>query len=298
MGFRTIYIKECEKISLENNNLKLTKMDLSNFLIPLDDIEMIFIEDPKCKITTRIITECVAKNVSIVLCNQNYLPSAIITRLYGSRNQVKFLYNQIEQLQSKKDKLWESILKQKIFNHISVVKNVMPDDNEFLSLLKNDYNLVKGGDKNYVEGVEARSYFRKIFGDNFLRSSEDGINVALNYGYSIINSEIIRTLVKCGLNPMIGIHHKNMENYYNLASDFIEPYRSFVDLFVYKNQSQIYLPLSIEIRSEMIKLLNSTVLINGSKYSLANSISIMIYSYIEYLDTGLIDCIKLPYFNE
>jgi len=298
MGFRTIYIKECEKISLENNNLKLTKVDLSNFLMPLDDIEIIFIEDPKCIITSRIITECVEKNISIILCGKNYLPSAIITKLYGSRNQVKFLYNQIEQLQSKKDKLRESILKQKIFNHISVVKSILPNDNEFLSLLKNDYNLVKGCDKNYIEGVEARSYFRKIFGDDFFRSNNDGINIALNYGYSIINAEIIRTLVKCGLNPMIGVHHKNMENYYNLASDFIEPYRAFVDLFVYKNQFQIFLPLSIEIRSEIIKLLNLPVLINGSKYSLSNSISIMIYSYIEYLDTGLIDCIKLPYFNE
>ena len=245
MGFRQIYIEETAELSLHNDNIKIEKNDKS-FLLPISDIDLIFVENPRVVFTARLVTQLSKNNVTLVLCDEKYIPTSISLPLNGSNNQIEIFNLQIEQLPSKKDKLWEYIIRQKIINHSSTIKLIFKDLRylEFLEYSKN----IKSGDKTFIEGAEARLYFRNLFGDNFIRHQDDEINLALNYGYSIINSAIIRMLVAAGIDPKIGVHHDNKKNFYNLASDLLEPYRAFVDYYVYKNKEFIGEPLSRHIR--------------------------------------------------
>lgn len=295
MGFRQIYIEETAELSLHNDNIKIEKNDKS-FLLPISDIDLIFVENPRVVFTARLVTQLSKNNVTLVLCDEKYIPTSISLSLNGSNNQIEIFNLQIEQLPSKKDKLWEYIIRQKIINHSSTIKLIFKDLRylEFLEYSKN----IKSGDKTFIEGAEARLYFRNLFGDNFIRHQDDEINLALNYGYSIINSAIIRMLVAAGIDPKIGVHHDNKKNFYNLASDLLEPYRAFVDYYVYKNKEFIGEPLSRHIRLGLVDLLNSEVQINNIKTTLSNSIKIMIYSFIDYLKSGDIKDIKLVSFYE
>lgn len=295
MGFRQIYIEETAELSLHNDNIKIEKNDKS-FLLPISDIDLIFVENPRVVFTARLVTQLSKNNVTLVLCDEKYIPTSISLPLNGSNNQIEIFNLQIEQLPSKKDKLWEYIIRQKIINHSSTIKLIFKDLRylEFLEYSKN----IKSGDKTFIEGAEARLYFRNLFGDNFIRHQDDEINLALNYGYSIINSAIIRMLVAAGIDPKIGVHHDNKKNFYNLASDLLEPYRAFVDYYVYKNKEFIGEPLSRHIRLGLVDLLNSEVQINNIKTTLSNSIKIMIYSFIDYLKSGNIKDIKLVSFYE
>lgn len=295
MGFRQIYIEETAELSLHNDNIKIEKNDKS-FLLPISDIDLIFVENPRVVFTARLVTQLSKNNVTLVLCDEKYIPTSISLPLNGSNNQIEIFNLQIEQLPSKKDKLWEYIIRQKIINHSSTIKLIFKDLRylEFLEYSKN----IKSGDKTFIEGAEARLYFRNLFGDNFIRHQDDEINLALNYGYSIINSAIIRMLVAAGIDPKIGVHHDNKKNFYNLASDLLEPYRAFVDYYVYKNKEFIGEPLSRHIRLGLVDLLNSEVQINNIKTTLSNSIKIMIYSFIDYLKSGDIKDIKLVNFYE
>lgn len=295
MGFRQIYIEETAELSLHNDNIKIEKNDKS-FLLPISDIDLIFVENPRVVFTARLVTQLSKNNVTLVLCDEKYIPTSISLPLNGSNNQIEIFNLQIEQLPSKKDKLWEYIIRQKIINHSSTIKLIFKDLRylEFLEYSKN----IKSGDKTFIEGAEARLYFRNLFGDNFIRHQDDEINLALNYGYSIINSAIIRMLVAAGIDPKIGAHHDNKKNFYNLASDLLEPYRAFVDYYVYKNKEFIGEPLSRHIRLGLVDLLNSEVQINNIKTTLSNSIKIMIYSFIDYLKSGDIKDIKLVSFYE
>lgn len=296
MGFRQIYIEGEVKISLKDGNILFEK-ESKSFTLPIDDIDIIFIENSRSIVTARIISECCKKDISIVFCNEKFLPASICHSLYSSNNQIELFYLQFEQLQSKKDKLWEYIIRSKIQNHAEVVRryfNSQIDAIPFYEYAKN----IKSGDKTFIEGAEARFYFRKLFGNDFIRHAEDSINYALNYGYQIINGAIIRSLVAAGLDTKLGIHHFNKKNFYNLASDFLEPYRAFVDLYVITNLEKIVDPLPKEVRMELINLLNLDVKINDTKTSLSNSIKIMIYSFIDYLNTGEIKDIKLVKFYE
>jgi len=57
----------------------------------------------------------------------------------------------------------------------------------------------------------------------------------LNYGYSVVRSAIVRSLVSTGFHPTFGIHHDNQLNAFNLADDLIEPWRPRVDLVAHNN---------------------------------------------------------------
>lgn len=50
-----------------------------------------------------------------------------------------------------------------------------------------------------------------------------------------MRSAVARTLVAYGFNTVLGVNHCNELNSYNLADDFIEPFRPIVDLWVYSN---------------------------------------------------------------
>lgn len=295
MGFRQIYIEDSAELSLCNDNIKVKKNEKS-FLLPISDIDLIFIENPYVSLTTRLATQLSKNNVTLIMCDEKYIPGSILLPLNGSNNQIEIFTLQIEQLPSKKDKLWEYIIRQKIINHSLVIKLIFKDLQylEFYEYSKN----IKSCDKTFIEGSEARFYFRRLFGQKFIRHQDDEINLALNYGYSIINSAIIRTLVASGIDPKIGVHHDNKKNFFNLASDLLEPYRAFVDYYVYKNKDFIGEPLSRHIRLGLIDLLNQEVQINNIKTTLSNSIKIMIYSFIDYLKSGEIKDIKLVSFYE
>ena len=115
---------------------------------------------------------------------------------------------------------------------------------------------------------------------------DDKINASLNYGYTILASAIIRNLSVFGLNTYLGIHHKSKINNFNLAYDFLEPYRSVVDKFVYDNKDLIVYPLSFDFRKQLINLLNKEVIHNGKKYTVEYSISLLIKSYIKSFSDG------------
>lgn len=74
------------------------------------------------------------------------------------------------------------------------------------------------GDITNREAHAAKVYFNTLMGTTFSRGNEDILlNSGLDYGYAIIRSYLSRVCVGYGLNPQIGIHHKNEYNRFNLA---------------------------------------------------------------------------------
>ena len=150
---------------------------------------------------------------------------------------------------------------------------------------------IKLGDETNREGLAAKMYFKSLFGSEFIRFYDDTINAALNYAYQIVKSSIIRTLSIYGLNSYLGVNHKSKVNNFNLVYDLIEPYRAIVDLYVYKIKDNLTLPLSFEIRKELINILNIPVISNNMKCTLEYSIEVLIKSYIKTISTGEINLI-------
>lgn len=284
MGYRQVIIKKSEKLHFKDKQLIIDK-DNQSTKIPLEDINYILIEDSTTIITTRLLAELGKNAISLIVCDEKYEPTSIMYPYNYHFKQLDVFTHQLEIDDSIKNEFWNQIVKRKIENSIRVLE--MTSKEEFPISKLNEYiNEVIDGDSKNREGLAAKIYFRSIFGSDFIRFYDDNINVALNYGYTILASAIIRNLAVYGLNTYLGIHHNSKINNFNLAYDFLEPYRSVIDKFVYDNKDDIVLPLSFEFRKKLINLLNKEVMHQNKKYTIEYSISLLIKSYIKSFSTG------------
>jgi len=141
-------------------------------------------------------------------------------------------------------------------------------------------NKVKSGDSESIESLAAAYYFKELFGREFTRQSESDMrNAALNYGYAVLRSSIARSLVAYGLNPLFGLWHANQLNAFNLADDFLEPFRPVVDLYVVKNVTK-EANLTPELKRELAGLLYFRVQDSfAHTITLTNAIKNLVASY-------------------
>ena len=284
MGYRQVIIKKSEKLHFKNNQLGIDKEENST-KVPLEDISYILIEDSTTILTTRLLAELGKNAISLIVCDEKFEPTSIMYPYNYHFKQLDVFTNQLEIDDSIKNEFWNQIVKRKIENSIRVLE--MTSTEEFPISKLNEYiNEVIDGDSKNREGLAAKMYFRSLFGSDFIRFYDDNINAALNYGYTLIASAIIRNLAVYGLNTYLGIHHSSKINNFNLAYDFLEPYRSVVDKFIYDNKNDILLPLSFEFRKKLINLLNKEVLHQNKKYTIEYSIGLLIKSYIKSFSTG------------
>lgn len=284
MGYRQVIIKKSEKLHFKDKQLIIDK-DNQSTKIPLEDINYILIEDSTTILTTRLLAELGKNAISLIVCDERFEPTSIMYPYNYHFKQLDVFTHQLEIDDSIKNEFWNQIVKRKIENSIRVLE--MTSKEEFPISKLNEYiNEVIEGDSKNREGLAAKIYFRSIFGSDFIRFYDDNINAALNYGYTILASAIIRNLAVYGLNTYLGIHHNSKINNFNLAYDFLEPYRSVIDKFVFDNKDDIVLPLSFEFRKKLINLLNKEVLHQNKKYTIEYSISLLIKSYIKSFSTG------------
>lgn len=294
MGFRQLYITKAEKLSLANNNLVIRKdKESQEIAFPLEDLDLVFLEDPNAVVSTRLLSELKKVGVSIIFCGPDYLPSSMVVPINGHYLQSDLLNLQINLLPSKKTKLWDMIIRQKIANQMAVLENTVNDGASYLRL-KEYREGVKFGDEKNMEGQAAREYFRALFGEDFIRFGGGPVSSALNYGYSILTGAVIRSVAFNGLNDNLGIWHSNAKNANNLSCDFVEPFRQIVDYFVYTHLGGLDNPLSLQIRGGMVNLLNSQILVAGKKYQVSYAISQFVSQFATYLRTGDISMVSFP----
>lgn len=284
MGYRQIIIKKSEKIHFKDNQLIIEKEGNSS-KIPLEDINYVLIEDSTTILTTRLLAEFGKNAISLIICDEKFEPTSIMYPYNYHFKQLEVFYHQLEISEEIKNEFWNQIVKRKIENSVRVLEMTSKDELPITKLTQYIEEVVDGDSKNR-EGLAAKMYFRSIFGSDFIRFYDDNINAALNYGYTILASAVIRNLAVFGLNTYLGVHHNSKINNFNLAYDFLEPYRSIVDKFIYDNKDEIIYPLSFEFRKSLINLLNKEVLHNDKKYTVEYSIGLLIKSYIKSFSTG------------
>lgn len=92
------------------------------------------------------------------------------------------------------------------------------------------------------EGMAARIYFDALnlslpehlrFAERSQHPALDAVNAYLNYGYGILYSRVEGALIQAGIDPYIGVLHRDEYNRPVLVYDVIEIYRLWIDYVVY-----------------------------------------------------------------
>ena len=92
------------------------------------------------------------------------------------------------------------------------------------------------------EGVASKIYFEALnnvlpeelrFKTRTQKPAMDIINAFLNYGYGVLYGKVESALIKAGIDPYVGVLHRDDYNRPVLVYDVIELYRIWVDYVVY-----------------------------------------------------------------
>ncbi len=292
MAFRTVVIEKAVNVRLDLNNI-VVNYENDKFWINVDEISVIIVDDPRCNVSLNVLSYLCEKGVTVIFCNSSHMPIGSLQTLSLHSRSSKRVKQQIEWNDSAKEYLWTQIVKAKIFNQYKTLEKINTCDK--LPIIYNLLNSITIGDPQNREGTVSRIYFKELFGDTFRRFDEDIINYALNYIYQIIRSKISQEIVAYGYLPSYGIHHKSEFNAYNLADDFIEPFRPICDYFVHDilyNSLDDY--LTPEIKHKLVDILNINVRYNGSKFKLHIVMQFYVQNLFSFLETGEVNKIIFP----
>ena len=289
MSWRTVVITQRAKLDLQMGYLvirmdKITKIHLS-------EINTVLIDSPAVSLTTSLLAELSRKKIKVIFCDEKRLPSSQLIPFYGSHDTSLKYKKQIQWTDEMKKFIWSEIVAEKIKQQAEFLDEKRGEESKLLWKYKSE---VLPGDETNREGHAAKVYFNALFGMEFLRTQENTINAALNYGYSIILSMFAKEIVSQGYFTQLGIFHDNMFNELNLACDLMEPFRILVDRQVYKMNLQEF---GKEEKIELVDILNHSVYIDGNQEYVSKAIRIYSKSIFDALNENDVSQIRF-YKNE
>lgn len=200
--------------------------------VTLDELCCVLLSAQQTTVSKSIMVELAERGIPLIVCGSNFMPISISLPIAANHATTGVLFKQIKTSKPANKRLWKQIVEQKIKHQYLVLKNsCQHPDKAKLAQLKRLQATVKSGDPENCEAQAARIYWQSLFNSSFRRKaqSQDSLNSALNYGYAIIRAATARAICAAGLNPSLGLHHKNNKNSFCLADDLMELYRPLVD---------------------------------------------------------------------
>jgi len=198
----------------------------------------------------------------LVVCDKRGLPAAMLLPLRGFHQPALRLAAQAAAKQPLRKRLWRQIIRAKVRGQAAMLLALTGDDAGLAAMATQ----VKSGDSGNVEGLAARIYWRRLFGDEF-RRDPDGIdhNRFLNYGYGILRAATCRAICAAGLHPGLGLHHHHRANPFCLADDLMEPFRPLVDEIVFQlwTEQRAMAELTPELKKRLLTILNTRLSVGG-----------------------------------
>lgn len=292
MAFRSIIISKATKINLDLNNIVVT-YESEPYHINLEEISTIVIDDPRCLVSLRLLSELCIKGINVIFTDASHKPVGSLTTLYNNVRTPKKHLIQINWDINLKGYLWTNIVREKITNQKSVLEKLKKLDK--INLLDEFLNSIEYGDATNREGLASRTYFKELFGSTFKRFNEDIINFCLNYSYQVLRSKISQEIIACGYIPTLGICHKSEYNQFNLADDIIEVFRPIIDYYLFNIlENNEYEHLTPELKGKLVSVLNERVLYKNNSYKIHSVIRAFLQDIFAFLETGDVEKVSFP----
>ena len=280
MAFRNLIISREAELTLKNKQMQI-KTSLINDTVPIEDIDTVLIENRRTVLSTALLGALGQSGVALFICNEFHMPCAVLLPYLQHSRQHEITKRQLDMTTPTKKQIWKQIVTAKIENQ--AIALALSDKNEISNELLVISKNVKSGDSSHTEGHAAAKYFIALFGDGFTRSNENDLrNSWLNYGYAIFRGCVARTLTVYGFFPTFGVHHHSQLNQFNLADDFMEPFRPLIDLFVAKN-ANAESALTPVVKNSLLNLVNYNIMVDNKKYALSYAIERCVKSFSSML---------------
>ncbi len=225
--------------------------------IPVTKVSSILI-NKSIQLSSNVLFLAIENEIEVILIDKIGKPQGRIwSPKYGSISNIR--KNQVEFTKTAAAVLWiKELLEAKILNQQSLLYSLVKYDFSNMDLIekavrKLESILVKirsaeGARIEEIakqirgyEGSASRVYFETLNVHlpemyQFERRSQhpalDMFNALLNYGYGMLYNHVERTLIMAGIDPYLGVFHRDTHNRPVLVYDVIELYRVWVDFVV------------------------------------------------------------------
>ncbi len=243
---------EGRHLARDRGLMTVSKDGVEDGRVPLDDIGVLLCNARGLTYSNDLMAELARRGASVVLCGDNYLPTAWIWPLEGHHVQALRMRCQLEASLPLRKRLWQALVKAKIAQQAIVLELMGVSGAEVEELARR----VRSGDPDNVEAQAARRYWPRLFGSAFRRDRFGPMpNPLLNYGYTVLRAAVARAVVSAGLHPSLGIHHSNRNNSMCLVDDLMEPFRPMVDYSVAELVSHQREEMTIDVKRDLAAVL-------------------------------------------
>lgn len=244
-------------LNIDNNGF-VVAMGKEKQRIPADSVSSIQISKGAC-ITSEAALLAIQHEIPVLFVNRTGKPEGRIwSPKYGSISAIR--KGQLQFTQSKGAVAWiKGVIERKITNQQAMLmtmttrpetqKNIERD----IHRLEVYRNKVQGLDGERVsdiaselrgwEGSAARIYFAALngflpkhlcFQERSQHPAKDPVNAFLNYGYGVLYGKVEGALIQAGIDPYIGVLHRDEYARPVLVYDVVELFRLWVDYVVYQ----------------------------------------------------------------
>jgi len=281
---RILLIENPAHLSVDLGRIKIARQDHDDAYVLPDDIAVLCLHHHTISLTANVLRVLAEAGSAVLITDEQHLPTGLQLPLVANQLLTQRLHLQINQQSSPLGgNAWAQLIKARISTQASNLRHLGLNGALRLERLSTE---VSPGDPDNKEAQAAKHYWKHLFTDGFKREKRgamDGINSRLNFGYAVLRAMIARQLVMSGLNPALGIGHKSQQNPFNLADDFIEPYRFLVERHVRTMDIENDKFESAD-KPELPTFIEQTIIMNSQEYRLTSAITESISSYCRLLE--------------
>lgn len=285
-GNRILLVENPALLSIDLGRIKVVRQGQPDTFVLPADIAVLCLHHHTISLTVSVLRKIAETGATILVTDEHHFPIGLQLPLVGNQSLPQRLNQQISIRQADRHQsVWKRLVQSRIDTQAKNLRYLKLSGALYLERLTKK---LTPGDPSNIEAQAAKHYWKHLFGTEFRREKKgatDGINSRLNFGYAVLRAMIARQLVLSGLNPALGIGHHGQQNPFNLADDFIEPYRFIVERHVrlqdIKNDK-----FSSSDKPKLLQFVETSVYIDGQDYRLAQGIAESINSYCRFLETG------------
>lgn len=281
---RILLIENPADLNIDIGRLRIRRGGAEDAFVAPADVGILILHHHTIALSVSALRALCSAGACVMVTDESHMPAALMLPTAANRSAPSRLRRQIDHLETPMpDALWQALVQARIRTQAATLRALALNGAMRLVRMADE---VEPGDRTHREGQAARHYWQYLF-EGFKRKKEgatDGINARLNYGYAVLRGLVARELVAAGLSCELGLGHRSMENPFNLADDFMEPYRFTVERHV--QQLDCDTGLDSAGKKDIVKFVESEVILGKHTYRLLPAVRETVASYVRILETN------------
>lgn len=282
---RILLVENPASLSVDLGRLRIRREGHDDIHIAPDDIAVLCLHHHTIHISVQALRILAQAGTSVIVTDANHHPCATLLPTVGNGDLVRRLRQQMDLDGSpQKGALWQRLVQARLNTQAVTLRTLERNGALRLERLASQ---VQPHDADNREAQGARHYWENLMPKGFRRQKQgaaDPINARLNFGFAVLRSLVARTLVNAGLHPALGLGHNSMENPFNLADDFIEPYRFVVERHVVRLAETT--DFDGPARKRVLSFMDHDISMGKNGYRLPSAVTETVNSFVRLLDGG------------